>query len=254
MIKKVLGYLTLLLFPLVMNAQAGNKSFLLVPFYQKMYNNQESSDMVKRSGLNYDDVLRSFQRGLDSSIVSTLRDSMKVIDMLNGFTQSVSSDLELIHGASIYFMTDRPNLITKNKKQNGLFKESNTPTPTKKAENKNIHNGEITRTHEDLSGKFMSVKFEDISLINKMTVKYGVSYLVFITEFDITGDFSNPYTVADKSYKRTATIHFAIFRSDGSFVNGDYVTVDFAAMESIPAKICAMHFPDIAKKIGRRIP
>jgi hypothetical protein len=237
-----------------MNAQSGNKSFLLVPFYQKMYNNQESTDMIKKSGLNYDDVLRYFQRGLDSSIVSTLRDSMKVVDMLNGFTQSVSSDLELIHGASIYFMTDRPNLITKNKKHNSLFKEDNTPTPTKKAENKNVRNGEIVRTREDLSGKFMSVKFEDISLINKMTVKYQVSYLVFITEFDITGDFSNPYTVSDKSYKRTATIHFAIFRSDGTFVNGDYVTVDFPAMESIPAKICAKEFPEIAKKIGRRIP
>ena len=252
--KRFFCYLIVLLFPIVMNAQSGNKSYLLVPFYQKMYNNQESTDMIKKSGLNYDDVLRYFQRGLDSSIVSTLRDSMKVIDMLNGFTQSVSSDLELIHGASIYFMTDRPNFITKNKKHNGLFKEDNTPTPTKKTENKNMRNGEIVRTREDLSGKFMSVKFEDISLINKMTVKYAVSYLVFITEFDITGDFSNPYTVADKSYKRTATIHFAIFRSDGTFVNGDYVTVDFPAMESIPAKICAKEFPEIAKKIGRRIP
>jgi len=254
MIKKLLGFVVLSLLPFFLNAQNGNKSFLLVPFYQKMYNNQESSDMVKQSKLNYDEVLRYFQRGLDSCIVSTLRDSMKIVDMLNGFTQSVSSDLELIHGASIYSMTERPNLVSKNKKKNGLFSESNLPQPNKKAENKNIHNGEITTTREDLSNKFMSVKFEDIALVNQMTVKYAVSYLVFITEFDITGDFSNPYTVSDKSYLRTAKVHFAIFRSDGTFVNGDYVTVDFPAMESIPAKICAKFLPEIAKKIGRRIP
>jgi len=254
MIKRIILYLLLSVSTLLLHAQNGGKSFLLVPFYQKMYNNQESTDMVKHSGLNYDEVLRYFQRGLDSSIVSTLKDSMKVVDMLNGFTQNVSSDLELIHGASIYFMTERPNLVTKNKKKNGLFKDTESPTPTKKVENRNIRNGEISTTREDLSSKFMSVKFEDIALINKMTVKYGVSYMVFITEFDITGDFSNPYTVADKSYKRTATVHFAIFRSDGEFVNGDYVTVEFPAMASIPAKICATYMPEIAKKIGRRIP
>jgi len=255
MTKRILCYAFLIISPLFLKAQNGGKSFLLVPFDQKMYNNQESTDMVKRSGLNYEDVLRYFQRGLDSSIVSTLRDSMKVVDMLNGFTQSVSSDLELIHGASIYYMTDRPNMITKNKKKNGLFQNSNTPTPSsKKAVNKNMRNGEIVNTHEDLSTKFMTVKFEDVALINKMTVKYGVSYMVFITEFDITGDFSNPYTVSDRSYKRTATVHFAIFRSDGVFSNGDYVTVEFPAMESIPAKICAKFLPEIAKKIGRRIP
>ena len=252
--KKICCYLFLILSPVLLNAQSGSKSFLLIPFNQKMYNNQESTDMIKRSGLNYDDVLRYFQRGLDSSIVGTLRDSMKVVDMLNGYTQSVSSDLELIHGASEYFMTERPNVVTKNKKKNGLFKESNTPAPTKKAENKNMRNGEIATTREDLSTKFMSVKFEDIALINKMTVKYAVSNIVFITEFDITGDFSNPYIVSDKSYKRTATVHFAIFRSDGTFVNGDYVTVEFPAMESIPAKIYAKFMPEIAKKIGRRIP
>lgn len=252
--KKVICYLILFVSPILLNAQEVSKSFLLVPFYQRMYNNQESTDMVKRSNLSYDDVLRYFQRGLDSAIVSTLSDSMKVVDMLNGFTQSISSDLELIHGASIYYMTDRPTLVTKNKKKNGLFKESNTPAPAKKEENKNVRNGEITTSRDDLSGKFMNVKFEDIALINQMTMKYGVSYMVFLTEFDITGDFSNQYRVADKSYMRTATIHFAIFRSDGVFINGDYVKVDFPAMQSIPAKICKTYMPEIAKQIGRRIP
>ena len=254
MTKRILIYAFLIVTPLLLQAQNGGKSFLLVPFYQRMYNNQESTDMVKKSGLNYDDVLRYFQRGLDSSIVSTLKDSMKVVDMLNGFTQTVSSDLELIHGASSYYMTDRPNLATKHKKKNGLFQENNAAPASKKADNKNIRNGEITTQREDLSGKFMNVKFEDVALINKMTVKYSVSYVVFITEFDITGDFSNPYKVADKSYKRTATVHFAIFRSDGTFVNGDYVTTEFPALESVPAKICAKYLSDIAVKIGRRIP
>ena len=254
MSKRILIYVFLIVTPLLLQAQNGGKSFLLVPFYQRMYNNQESTDMVKKSGLNYDDVLRYFQRGLDSSIVSTLKDSMKVVDMLNGFTQTVSSDLELIHGASSYYMTDRPTMVTKNKKKNGLFQENNSAPSSKKAENKNIRNGEVTTQREDLSGKFMTVKFEDVALINKMTIKYGVSYVVFITEFDITGDFSNPYKVADKSYKRTATVHFAIFRSDGTFVNGDYVTTEFPAMESVPAKICAKYLSDIALKIGRRIP
>ena len=100
----------------------------------------------------------------------------------------------------------------------------------------------------------MNVKFEDIALINTMTVKYGVSYIVFINEFDITGDFSDPYKVSDKSYNRTATVHYSIFRSDGQFIYGDYVTVDFPARESVAARICAEYLPEIAKKIGRRIP
>jgi len=225
-------------------SQTNQKTILLVPFDHKFYNNEEATEMAKRSGFSYEQMKQSFQKGVDSTIVSVVQDSITVIDFFNGFTQNVSSDLELIHGAAMYQMENRPTFIKK--KKTSLFVDRSKSTETINTSTATDTKGELQKTPTDVSNKFMSVKFEDVTLVNKMTMKYKAKYLVFITEFDLKADYA--------LNQRNITVHYAIFRSDGKFIYGDCERKSFPASENNPAKISAKYLPEIAILIARHIP
>ena len=228
------------------------KSVLLVPFNPNMYNNQACGDMIKQSGKSYDQVLLSLQNGLDSCIISACKDSLKIVSLLNNYAQNASGDLELIHGASDYYFTDRPNLVASKKNKN-LFSDLQKDKKSKDSKSNNIEQGEINTKKEDLSNKFMNVRFQDIDFIHSMTTKYGVNYLVFITQFEILGDYSNPYKVGDNSYNNMIKVHYTIFKSDGLFKTGDYISASYPAKEASPGKICKNTLPEVARQISRQI-
>lgn len=230
------------------------KSVLIVPYSSDMYNNQESRYIVEASKINYEQSINYFKASLDSAIVTSLKDSCKVISMLTNFTQSTSSDLEKIHSAASYKMVDRPAPV-ESKKKYDLFNPKFAKKKTSGSAPKNgIHNGEVVSTREDLSKKYMTVSFQDQDFINAMTLKYGVKYLMFITQFEILGDYSNPYTVAQKNYDRTIKAHYCIFDNTGKFIDGDYITHTFTAQEDKIVAICNDNFPHVAKKLVRKIP
>ncbi len=225
------------------------KSIMLIPFNTNMYNNQESGAMIKQSGLSYSQLVQRMQLGLDSCIIAACKDTMRIVSLLNSYTQSASGDLELIHSASDYYLTERLS----SKKKKNMFSEKQSSSNEKNNREKNSRNGEITAKNEDMKNKFTCVKFQDLAFVNTMTAKYSVNYLVFVTQFEILGDYSNPYKVGDNSYQNAIKTHYAIFKSDGSFVTGDYVTTNYPAKQTSPSIVCSKYLPEIANQIAKKI-
>jgi len=237
-------------------ASPSDKAVLLVPFSSEMYQNKEGEYIGNASKMNYEQSVNYFRQSLDSAIIEAMKDSCKVISLLTSYTQGTSNDLAEIHSASNYYMTDRPVALEKNKKRNDLFNRFKMPKKKDKEleELKAENPGEIVSRKEDLSKKFINVRFSEEDLINKMSLKYGVKYFAFITEFDPVADYSNPYAVAEKRYTRTIKAHFSIFDSEGKFIYGNYETINFTAEEDKIDKICKANLPILAKKIARKIP
>lgn len=204
--------------------------------------------MIKNSGLSYQQLVLKLQLGLDSCIIAACKDSMRIVSLLNSYTQSASGDLELIHAASDYYASER---ISSKKKKNMFSEKQKTDQHDNRR--KNTTNGELSMKNEDMKSKFMNVKFQDLGFINTMTSKYKVNYLVFITQFEILGDYSNPYKVGDNSYENSIKTHYAIFKSDGSFLKGDYVTTNYPAKKTSLKDICKTYLPDIANQIAKQI-
>jgi hypothetical protein len=230
------------------------KSVLIVPFNSDMYNNQESRYIVEASQIHYEQSVNYFKSSLDSALVKALSDSCKVISMLTTFTQSTASDLEKIHSASKYKMIDRPVPIVEPKRKTNLFSDKSRNSSSAQPQKSGIHNGEIVSVREDMSKKFMSVSFDDEEFINSMTIKYGAKYILFITQFDIKGDYSDPYKVAQKSYDRIMNAHYCIFDNTGKFIDGNYIEHRFTAKEDNIYKICLNNFPQLASEIVKKIP
>lgn len=232
------------------------KAVLLVPFSSEKYQNREGEYIGRASDMNYEQSVNYFRQSLDSAIISAMKDSCRVISLLTSFTQGTSNDLAEIHSASSYYMADRPVALENEKKQNDLFNRFKLPRKKDKEleELKQENPGEVVSKKEDLSKKFLNVRFSEQDYINSMSMKYGVKYFVFITEFDLVADYSNPYAVAEKNYTRTIKAHFAIFNSEGKFIYGNYETIEFTAKEDNIERICEENLPALAKKIARKIP
>ncbi len=231
-----------LLFTLLLaNFVFAQKNVLIIPFDAKMYNNQESEKICKYSGVTYDKSIEKIRTDLDNHIYSALKDSMSVSSLLRTYTTDASTDMEVVHNNATYALCNKEDAdINKHKKASG--------------QNPNIIGGEIVSTTTDNSNKLVSVKLQDQQLFTDLIQSYQAQYIVYLTQFELLGDFSNPYTVADNSYQRTIKVHYVIFNSLGKFVSGDIATMQFSAKVNDLDQICDQYLPVVAKQIARKIP
>lgn len=226
---------------LATNLVFAQKHVLIIPFDTKMYNNQESEKICKYSGVSYDKSIEKIRTDLDLHIYAALKDSMNVSSLLRTYTTDASTDMETVHNNAMYALCDKEDAdINKHKKLAG--------------QNQHIIAGEIVSTKTDNSNKLVSVKLQDNQLFTDLIQSYQAQYVVYLTQFELLGDFSNPYTVADNSYQRTIKVHYVIFNSFGKFVSGDIASMTFSAKVNDLDQICDQYLPVVAKQIARKIP
>ncbi|MCQ2958960.1 MAG: hypothetical protein MJ198_02065 [Bacteroidales bacterium] len=223
------------------SALFAQKNILIVPFDAKMYNNQESEKICRYSEISYDKSIEKIRTDLDMHIYSALKDSMNVSSLLRTYTTDASTDLDVVHNNAVYALCDKDDAdINKHKKSSG--------------QNPHIMAGEIVSTTTDNSNKLISVKLQDQQLFSDLIQSYQAQYVVYLTQFELLGDFSNPYSVAENTYQRTIKVHYVIFNSLGKFVCGDIASMQFSAKVNDIDQICDQYLPVVAKKIAKRIP
>lgn len=232
------------------------RTTIVVPFNPQLYNNQDSRMMCEKSEMTYGQLGNYVRTSFDSALTSYLKDSINVVNLISNTTTGTSSDVEKIYSVSKYSYTDRPEPLEKKTKYDMM--RSKIPArfkkPTPEEKKNGIKNGEVVSHKVDNSNRFMNVQFEDQEFINSVIMKYGAKYFLFINQFEILGDYSDPYKVAEKTYTRTIKVHYSIFSADGNFITGDFATGEFFAYENDIEEIAKKHFTPIAKKIARKIP
>lgn len=229
------------------------KSVLIVPFNYDLYNNQESEKMVKASEMEYEQMINYMRLSLDSAIVRSLKDSIKVVSLLSNYTAGVNSDIEYVHGHAIYYMMDKPLPVVESDEKYSLFQNKKSAVSDNVLKN-NIQGGEIVSKIEDNSDKFLNVKFDNINLINDITTKYQTRYILFITEFDLFGSYSNAYPEVGGAFSRIIKVHYSIYENTGDFVYGDFALAPLPSIEDDVSAVCAGYFPEIAQKIAKKLP
>jgi hypothetical protein len=231
------------------------RTTVVVPFNPNLYNNQDSPMMCEASKLNYGQLGNYIRSSFDSILVASMRDSVNVVNLIANTTTGTGSEVETIYSISKYQYAERPIAGTDNTKYAMMRDRMPARQREQQQQRPNgIHRGEIVSVKEDQSNKFMNVQFDDTDYIQSIIRKYGARYFLFITQFEILGDYSNPYRVADKTYLRTIKAHYSIFSADGRFIAGDFETAQFPAYENDIREISAKYFPAMAKNITQRLP
>lgn len=239
MMKKSISFILLFVMTLCV---FGQKNILIIPFDAKMYNNQESKAICEYSGVSYDKSIEKIRTDLDMHIYSALKDSMNVSSMLRTYTTDASTDMEVVHDNSVYYQSDK------------VVDDIDKPSKKSGAPNSSIIAGEVVSVVTDNSEKLMNVKFQDPQLFRDLIQSYQAQYIVYLTQFELLGNYSDPYAVAENTYLRAIKVHYVIYNSLGKFVYGNIATTTFSAKVNDLDQICDQYLPRIAKQIARRIP
>ncbi len=230
-----------------------DKTILFIPFDSKMYNNQESAAMLPESEMTYEQSIQYFTTSLDEHMTMAIRDSINVYSLLRTYTTDAYNDIDIVHQQADYVLTKRPENL---EEKRNLSAVTSIKSRFKKEKEKpeRLPNGEIVSVRDDNKDKFVSVKFLDPQVFIDLISNYSAQYVVFITQFEIVGDYSNPYLVGSKQYPRIIRVHYVIFNKNATFITGDVIESVFTAQENNISTICNTYFPKIAKLIAKQLP
>ena len=219
----------------------GQKNILIIPFDTKMYNNQESKQICEYSGVSYSNSIEKIRSNLDMHLYSALKDSTNVASLLLTYTTDAASDLEIVHNNSEYFFSEKTDEVINKPRKNSEIPQ-------------NIVAGEVVSVATETKDQLVNVKLQDPQLFSDLVQDYKAQYIVYLTQFELLGDYSNPYTVADNSYLRTIRVHYVIYNSLGKFVYGNIATTTFSAKVNDIDQICDIYLKRVATLIARHIP
>jgi hypothetical protein len=250
--KRVVGILFLICCCIAFGFSQSKKTIVLIPFNVSMFNNQESAPMLAVSDMTYDQSIQFFMTSLDEHLSLSVSDTINFYSLLRTYTTDAFNDIDIVHQQASYTYIENPSSIEEKKEAsaiNQLKRVRKKPNPVTKNPG-----GEIISVREDNSNKLMSARFPDPQLFIDLIANYSAQYVLFVTQFEILGDFSDPYAVAQRTYIRTIRVHYVIFNKKGDFVHGDIATQAFTAQENNIAEVCAAYMPAIAKRIARKLP
>lgn len=235
-----------------------DKIILVVPFNPILYNNEASKEMIDASGLKYKQVQNFMRIELDKNIHKIISDSCKSRSLLESYTtQSDWDELENIYANSDYFLD---NAMSYSAIKKPLFGKSNVATDKEEKKKKEIENqkdigskGDIRSDIKNNPDKFLNVKFREKDFLKNLAKRANVDYFLFINQFEIKGDYSDPYKIGKLSYNREIKVNFSIFGHNGNYLYGSYAIMNFPATENDIQKISDEFLSKIAKEIVKNI-
>ena len=230
-------------------------AILLIPFDSKMFNNQETGFMLEPSEMTYEQSIQYFTTSFDEHLTRAVKDSLKLYSLLRTYTTDATNDIDIVHDHAHYVYEDIPVSVQERRNLSAIEQHRQRRRQRQERTQPQQHpQGEIISIREDNSNKFLSAKFPDPQLFIDLTINYSAEYIVFATQFEILGDYSDPYEVGLQRYPRTMRVHYVIFDRSGNFVYGNVASTAFTARENNISEICANYMPIIAQEIARNIP
>ncbi|MBI5218968.1 MAG: hypothetical protein HY958_08570 [Bacteroidia bacterium] len=242
--------------------QIQDKLVLVVPFNPILYNNEASKEMIEQTGYKYKQVQNFLRMELDKNLLKAIADSCRSKGLLESYTTGGGDDLERIYAVSDYFLSDAMSYNPENKP---LFGKSNVAADKdmdekkekkKKKEETAEKNtkGEVYSEVKNNPDKFLNIKFREKDFLKNFSKKDNVDFFLFINQFEIKGDYSDPYKVGNLSYAREIKIHFSVFNHNGKYLYGSYATIEFPATVNDPQKVADSYFLKLAREIVKNIP
>ncbi|OFX22087.1 MAG: hypothetical protein A2033_14380 [Bacteroidetes bacterium GWA2_31_9] len=233
-----------------------NKKVLVIPFSPRLYYNDADKDIAKQTGKTFEQIMNAFRIGYDFSLIKSLNDTCSAISILSGYTISNNEDIEDIYSNSIYVFEKAMGFDKK--KPNG-YVHSQLMMSDKKAEKdlkkaKKHNGGEVVSPVKDVTNKFMHVKFISPSYLIELSKKYEADYVLFINQFEIIGNYLNPYETGNNTNNMLIKVHYSLYSSTGKYLFGSFASSEYPSILTDINKISLNYFHLVNNQIIKNIP
>lgn len=228
------------------------KSVVFIPFHPDIYINDASDDLCTESGKSFNQMVSYLRITVNDHMVANLKDTAQTLSLLNSFTGSENELLASLYESSNYFLTTDKNF---DEEKYGHLKKSKLALKGRKEKKAKtgIKKGQLVSDVVDNYNKFLNVKFKDLRAINEVIKTHQPDRILYITQFEISGDYSDSYKVETKTFDYLVKIHYVILNRDGDFVKGGMAIETISAKEISLEKLGEETIPALAKIIADQV-
>lgn len=249
-----------LLFIILLNQQIYSQleeakdKILLVPYKPSLYINYEEKTLVKENDKSSQYLRNFFRTSLNELLLNDLNADFLAKSILQDYTLKNDNSEEIIYSRASFYYDDaksfnKPN-ISYNKQSSKLTKEG--------PKNRNaVRNGEVNDVIADDANMFMNVKFREKEEVLKILREMRADYILFISQFELRADYSNPYNVNSNNYKRKIKLHFTLLDKKLKYKTGGFVIMEFSSskndLNEIEKEVLASLSKELVKLVKKKL-
>src|SRR5690606_3285175 len=203
-----------------------------------MYFSDADKDIAEVSQISPSQVRSRMSASLDASVSDQmgLYYSTKRLDK----QKDAPEDLDLIFGSINY----APKEVEKST-------EEEKTSPELKGLRAKLKGNQTEKEKE--TENYMDIAFGDQKLLDYLSSKYEVDYLIFFNQFEIKTDYENCIDLQMRKYFREIKVHYTVVSKDGEKVSGDVITLPYHSNENDLSTIVRENFGEISDTLLKRI-
>lgn len=239
------------------------KKILLVPFDPHIYFNDATEIIAKKDNETFQEIMTYFRNQLNLQLYNAMMDSCIVINMLiheNAYEtqRDMRSLYDVVNYTLATAMQNKPEDTDHIPKKNFWTKHKEKKEAEKKAielqESKTrIEKGEIVGKRLTTDDKYLHIGFNSIDTLAAIGKRLNVEYFLFINQFEIKGDYGDPYISGNPDATRTLKVHFSLFDTSGELIHGGFGENKIPFHLNNKKEIVNIYFPEVIRQIIRNI-
>ncbi|MDD4150283.1 MAG: hypothetical protein PHE33_09660 [Bacteroidales bacterium] len=238
------------------------KRVLLVPFDSRIYYNDATAIMAKQSGETHDEIMMYFREQFNLQLYNAMIDSCVVVSLLTDNTRQAQEDISDLYSIISYELRlamqnapEHPDDIEKMNYFQRKRHEKNQQNKLQEIENSRtrIVNGEIVGKRQPVGDKYLHIVFHQPEVLSQIANRRNIDYFLFINQFDIKGNYNDPYLSGNSEAKRTIRVHFSLFNAEAKLMHGSFGTTEISFDLDDKKEVANLYFPEVIRQIVNNI-
>lgn len=238
---------------------------LLVPYEPNHYDNELEKEMKEETGLRLRQIRKRLRFGLDNKLLEQLEDRGETISYMRENDPDLNYELKYLYRTLAYDYRPVPQrdldaLEEEEEKEKGPFKKLFGGSEDEKEQSQRdsgagrnvMEKGQI-KDRPDRRVRFMDARIRQKELLDHVSRKYGVGYLLFINQLDLKPRKNEPGKLAAGTHDNLIKVHYTIMDHEGNKIEGGAALVSYPSRVKDLNGLIKDYFPVVAERIADRL-
>lgn len=228
---------------------------MIIPFEESMYVCGVQTQLGVASKKTHSEIVQYFRESTALELQNQFLYRYNTVSLLH--YNDTTKDLYKAYDAVSYKFEIAPAEEAEEEpktaidKAKSLFKKKEPKKPN--YQRGSTSNGQIV-SQKNTDQKFANIVVRKKENLTYLSEKYKADLFVYVTEFDIENDMSNPAAFVNGDYKRVLKLHYSMVDKDGKVVEKGLISVPFPNTENDITVIRTTYLPLAAKKMMEKLP
>jgi len=244
------------------NGANKTKRVLLVPFDPRIYYNDATSIMASEAGETHDEIMMYFREQFNLQLYNAMMDSCEIVNLMSDNTRQATEDISGLYSSISYelrlAMENTPEDPEDVEKMNYFQRKKYEKQEQKRIEDMEnyktrIVDGELVGRRQPVGDKYLHIVFHSPEVLEEIAARRDIDYFLFVNQFDIKGNYGDPYLSGNSKSQRTIKVHFSLFNAHGKLVHGSFGENKMPFNLADKKEMSNLYFPEVIRQIVNNI-